>query len=144
VNLGLRFSSDVAGTITAIRFYKGPQNTGTHTAYLWTTGGQLLASATFTGETASGWQEVSLDQPVAITPGTTYVASYHAPNGGYAVTRPYFTTTIERGPLNAPASDPGSGNGNGVFAYGPAGVFPTGSFEATNYWIDVVFQPDAP
>ena len=31
VELGVRFSSDVGGTITGIRFYKGPQNTGVHT-----------------------------------------------------------------------------------------------------------------
>ena len=35
VELGVKFQSSVAGRITAIRFYKGPQNTGTHTAHLW-------------------------------------------------------------------------------------------------------------
>ena len=49
---------DVDGFVTAIRFYKGAQNTGTHVGHLWSAAGALLAEATFTGETASGWQEV--------------------------------------------------------------------------------------
>ena len=83
VNLGMKFQADVAGSITGFRFYKGPQNTGPHEAYLWTSTGTLLASATFTNETASGWQSVSLSQEVAIQADTTYVVSYHS-NGFYS------------------------------------------------------------
>ena len=54
--------------------------------HLWDASGNLLATATFTGETASGWQEVDFTNPVAITANTTYVASYFAPAGGYAAT----------------------------------------------------------
>ena len=77
----MKFTSDVYGTINGIRFYKSTANTGTHVGNLWTAGGQLLASATFSGETASGWQSVSFSKPVPILPGTTYVASYFAPKG---------------------------------------------------------------
>ena len=84
VSLGVKFRSDVNGFITGIRFYKGSANTGTHVGSLWTSGGQLLATATFTNETASGWQQVNFATPAAITANTVYVASYHAPNGGYA------------------------------------------------------------
>src|SRR4029077_9138631 len=59
VELGVRFRSDVAGFITGIRFYKGTQNTGLHTGKLYTATGTVLASATFTSETASGWQQVT-------------------------------------------------------------------------------------
>ena len=72
------------GRITGIRFYKGTTNTGTHVGHLWTRTGTMLAEATFTGETARGWQQVSFASPVDVTAGTTYVASYHAPNGNYA------------------------------------------------------------
>ena len=58
VELGVKFRSDNDGIITGIRFYKGPNNTGTHTGKLWSITGALLASATFTGETATGWQQV--------------------------------------------------------------------------------------
>ena len=53
VELGLKFRADTAGSITGIRFYKSSQNTGTHVAHLWTSSGQLLATATFSGETAA-------------------------------------------------------------------------------------------
>ena len=76
--------SDRHGYITGIRFYKASANTGTHIGNLWTSAGQLLASATFTNETASGWQQVNFSQPVPVTKNTTYVASYFAPNGHYS------------------------------------------------------------
>src|SRR5205823_1323664 len=36
VEIGVRFRSDLDGTITALRFYKGPANSGTHVGKLWT------------------------------------------------------------------------------------------------------------
>ena len=60
----MKFRSDEDGFITALRFYKQPNNTGTHVGHLWSGTGQLLAAATFTGETASGWQQVELPNPV--------------------------------------------------------------------------------
>ena len=66
VEVGVKFRSDQAGYITGLRFYKTPGNTGTHIGHLWTAGGTQLAEATFTGETGSGWQQVSLNSPVAI------------------------------------------------------------------------------
>ncbi len=62
--LGVRFSADSNGTITGLRFFKSAANTGTHTASLWSNAGTLLASATFSGETASGWQQVNFPTPV--------------------------------------------------------------------------------
>src|SRR5437588_7335895 len=75
--VGLKFRTDTAGTITGIRFYKGNLNTGTHTAHLWTSTGTLLATATFSAETASGWQQVNFPTPVQVQANSTYVASYH-------------------------------------------------------------------
>ena len=56
--LGLNITPSVDGFITGVRFYKSAANTGTHTGSLWSSTGQRLATATFTAETASGWQEV--------------------------------------------------------------------------------------
>ena len=78
--------------ITGIRFYKGSANTGTHVGDLWSSSGTLLATATFTNETASGWQQVNFSSPVSITAGTTYIASYHTNTGHYADTPYYFAT----------------------------------------------------
>ena len=123
VEVGTKFSADVDGQITGFKFYKGTTNTGLHTGHLWTSGGGLLATATFTNETAFGWQEVTLDTPVPVTANTTYIVSYHAPNGNYAANSLYFTTGYDNAPLHSPASDPSGGNG--VYNYGPSGTFPT-------------------
>ena len=52
IEVGVKFKADTSGIVTGIRFYKASTNTGTHIGNLWTSTGQLLASATFTGETA--------------------------------------------------------------------------------------------
>ena len=121
VQLGVKFRSDVAGTIRGIRFYKSAGNTGTHVASLWSTAGTRLATATFTNETASGWQEVSFATPVSIIANTTYVASYHTTTGHYSFNGNYFTAGVDNPPLHALASA-GSG-GNGVYRYGTNSAF---------------------
>src|SRR5262249_20095988 len=121
-NLGVSFTSGVPGQITGIRFYKAPTNTGTHIGDLWNSSGQLLATATFTNETASGWQTVLFSQPVQITTGTTYTASYFAPNGHYSFTGSVFTSPLTNGPLQAPAS---GSNPNGSLLYPSSNSIPT-------------------
>jgi hypothetical protein len=137
VEVGVKFQANTDGQITGLRFYKGPENTGPHIADLWSSAGQLLATATFTNESASGWQQVSFANPVAITADTTYIASYHT-NGDYAADPNFFATAQTNGPLTAPAS-PSSG-GNGVYAYGSSSLFPTNSFNSTSYGVDVLFK----
>jgi hypothetical protein len=137
VNLGVRFSPDQGGFISGLRFYKGAANTGTHVGSLWTATGTLLASATYGSETASGWQQVNFATPVAVSAGTVYVASYFAPNGHYAGDNGYFTAAgVDNPPLHALQS---LGSGNGVYAYASGPAFPSSSFQASNYWVDVVF-----
>jgi hypothetical protein len=139
IALGVKFTADVDGVVTGLRFYKASTNTGTHVGSLYSSGGSLLGQATFTGESASGWQSVLFATPVAVTAGTTYVASYHAPNGHYSVTGAAFATGgIDNGPLHA-LSDLASANG--VYAYSGTPVFPSSNFNATNYWVDVLFAP---
>ena len=106
----------MAGTITGVRFYKGPQNTGTHTGDLWSATGTLLATATFTGESTAGWQQVSFATPVAITASTTYVASYHTNVGHYSLDRG--PVQRRRGGQRAAARPGHRLGGNGVYAYG--------------------------
>ncbi|RKH56309.1 DUF4082 domain-containing protein [Corallococcus llansteffanensis] len=139
VELGMRFRSDAPGQLKGVRFYKGAGNTGTHTGSLWSATGSLLATATFQGETASGWQEVRFATPVNITADTNYVVSYHAPAGHYAVTSNGFASALDTPPLHAAAN--ATGAGNGLYHYSTSG-FPTDSFQASNYWVDVAFQPN--
>jgi len=137
VELGMKFTSSQNGSITGARFYKGPNNTGPHTATLWSATGTNLGRVTFQNETASGWQTASFDTPIAITAGTTYVISYHT-NGNYSVTGRGFVEAVTSGPLTAPSS--GSSGGNGLYAYGSTSAFPTGSYNSANYYVDVVFN----
>jgi hypothetical protein len=138
VEVGVRFSADAAAYLTGIRFYKASTNTGTHVGHLWTTSGQLLATATFPGETASGWQQGYFSSPVLLTAGTVYVASYFAPNGHYSASSAYFATTgVDRPPLHALKN--GVSGSDGIYTYGTSGGFPTSSFNATNYWVDVLY-----
>ncbi len=95
VELGTKFRADTDGFITAVRFYKASANTGTHTGSLWTGTGTLLGTVTFTGETASGWQQANFASAIPITANTTYVVSYHAPVGHYTGTDPFFTTAVD-------------------------------------------------
>ena len=139
VELGVKFQSGVSGYITGLRFYKSPSNTGTHVGNLWTSTGTLLASVTFTNETASGWQRMPLATPVAITANTTYVASYHTNVGRYSADLNYFATSgFANPPLTALAN---SQSANGVYRYGSTSAFPNQTWNSTNYWVDVVFSP---
>jgi hypothetical protein len=138
VNLGVKYQASTNGTITGIRFYKGPQNTGTHIGALWSASGTLLRSATFAGETASGWQQVNFSSPVSITANTTYIASYHTNKGEYSYDANYFANSYTNGPLAAPSS--ASSGGNGVYRYGTSNLFPNQTYNANNYWVDVVFK----
>ncbi|WP_340122705.1 DUF4082 domain-containing protein [Methylobacter svalbardensis] len=137
IELGVKFRSNVNGLICGVRFYKGSANTGTHIGKLWSSTGQLLTSATFQNETASGWQQVTFATPVAVTANVTYVASYLAPIGRYSANSNYFTAGVTSGPLYA--FNNAESGGNGVYLYGAAGGFPTNAFQSSNYWVDVVF-----
>ncbi len=141
IEVGVRFRSETAGYITGLRFYKGPNNTGTHIGNLWSNNGTLLAQATFVNETTNGWQTVNFANPVAIAANTTYVASYHSDVGVYWAATQYFATIgFDNSPLRALAD--GEDGPNGVYGYGPV-AFPTQTNSSTNYWVDVVYETNA-
>jgi hypothetical protein len=143
VELGVKFRSDSDGYITGIRFYKSAANTGTHVANLWSGNGTLLASAAFSGETASGWQQVNFSTPVAITANTVYVASYYCPAGHYSDDQNYFAGKgADSPPLHALAD--GVSGFNGVYAYGSNSSFPNQGWNSSNYWVDVMFSSNTP
>jgi hypothetical protein len=144
LEVGVKFRTSVAGFITGIRFYKGTQNTGSHIGNLWTLAGQNLGTANFVGETASGWQEVSFSAPIAVAANTTYVASYHTTSGYYSEDENYFSTGpgatgIANGPLLAIPNNDTDGP-NGVYKYSGTSTFPDQTFNASNYYVDVVFD----
>ena len=110
---------------------------GEYTGHLWDANGNLLASATFSNVTANGWQEVLFSEPVAIAPGAIYVASYYNPAGSYVATSGGLTASVSNGhSLTALGNNVAGGNG----AYSYNGGFPNNTYNATNYWVDVIFD----
>ena len=139
VEVGVRVRFASAGAVTALKFYRGPQNTGSRVGHLWSIGGQLLASATFTDGGRSGWQTATVAQPVGVRAGAEYVVSYFAPKGAYSADANYFAgRAVSRGPLTAPAGR------NGVYRYGSTSGFPTDSWHSSNYYVDLIFQAGNP
>ncbi len=141
VELGVKWKSSAAGRVSGVRFYKSRANTGTHIGNLWTSDGQRLATVTFSNESTRGWQQARFATPVAVKANTVYVVSYFAPRGRYAGDNSYFAgagRTI--GPLYALRS--GEVGGNGVYRYGSSSTFPSQTWSASNYYVDVLFIAD--
>ena len=139
VVVGVKVVPSSAGWIQGVRFYKSAAHGGTHTGSLWTSDGRLLATGTFTHETATGWQTLMFSTPVPVRAGSTYVASYYAPNGHYAYSVGYFLNgPAGQAPITAPSD--GSAGGNGVYSDDGATAFPNASFNDANYWVDVIYD----
>jgi len=137
IEVGVRFRADTDGTVTALRYYRGAGWSGAPAGTLWTATGEPLARVTFPATNAVGWQQATLSTPVRVTAGTTYVASYRSPDGSYAFDDGFFASGFDASPLHAPPSTPDTPNG--VFTYGAG--FPTQTYQAANYWADIVFVP---
>ncbi|MBD2593985.1 DUF4082 domain-containing protein [Nostoc spongiaeforme FACHB-130] len=130
--LGMKFRSARAGQINAIRFWKATSETGTHIGRIWSATGTLLASVTFTNETASGWQQQALSTPLNIQANTTYVVSVNI-NAYYVGTYDQLATSITNGDLSSVA------DGNNGLYNETSGAFPTNSFRNSNYYRDIDF-----
>ena len=76
--------------------------------------------------------------PIAISANTTYMVSYHTDTGHYAFDAGYFASAgIDNAPLHALRD--GVDGPNGAYHYG-ASSFPDQTYQAANYWVDVVFR----
>ena len=133
VQLGVKFTTAEAGSISAIRYYKSDENTGSHWGALYDASGRTLAKVTFTSESSSGWQEATLTTPVQVESGATYVASYFAPAGRYAddVDAISPAKSVRKDALTAV---------QGVYSYGRD--MPTLVWNDSNYYVDVRFTPN--
>jgi hypothetical protein len=136
--LGMKFRSAKNGNIVAIRFWKAKNESGTHVGKIWTANGVLLASCTYTNETASGWQQQTLSTPLVIQANTTYVVSVNTANTYFPITPEGLASSVVNGDLSSVADGQ-----NGV--YGNLNNLPTNSFNSSNYFRDIVFttQPTA-
>jgi hypothetical protein len=138
--MGVKFQVDTRTELTALKFYKDAFEHGAHTGRLWSATGTELASVTFQGESASGWQSQDLDEPVLLEPGRTYVASVGI-NHFWVLTQDVLHVPHGNGPLRSIAD-----GANGVHS-DAAGQFPTKSWRSSNYFVDLVVDappPDEP
>ena len=150
ITVGIKFKTTQNGVINGIRYYQGNTSVdnGAHTGLLYSSsGGTPLASATFASISSfQGWTQVLFSTPVAVTAGTLYVAAVFSAGGYYQAISPTaalrLTGAINRTPLIAIADNDAQGP-NAIYNYSPGGtpVFPTQSFQANNYFVDVIFTP---
>ena len=136
VELGTAFTPSVTARSPAIRFYKGTGNTGTHTGSLWSSAGTRLA----TGHVHRRDRDRLADRrrsttPVALTAGTDVRrVLLRAATGTTRRPRVLRAPAGPSGPLTAPAGR------QRALPLRPGGGFPTGSWNSTNYFVDVVFR----
>ena len=128
------------GYITSLRFYKQAQQHRHARRAPVEPGRHAARDATFTGETASGWQRSPCRTRSRSRKDTTYVASYYA--AGRLLRRStsgYFDQRARTAaPLHALATAPTAATASTATA--PARSRPTRSTR-TNYWVDVVVRP---
>jgi hypothetical protein len=84
LELGVKVSTTQEGWIKKVYFYKYKNDTGGHSAHIWSSFGTLLASQDFVKETASGWQNVALDKPVRIAANQSFTVSVSGATFYYA------------------------------------------------------------
>lgn len=134
--LGMRFQSDVDGTITKIRFYCASNHvTNGGSVSIWNAGGSRLVEETFGTPGLDAWYEHTLASPLHISASTVYTASRNNTSGAFYAP-PNLTPPLNNG---SHLSIPGSGV-NGVF--GTNDTFPAGDGTGQNYHVDIEFVPD--
>ena len=135
IEVGLRFVADVDAELDALRFYTSSENDGVRSVSLWSADGALLATRDVSGITSAGWQEVAFDMPISLEKGQTYIASYFTTSGHYSVSENYFNEGYDAGPITVYQNA-------GVYTYSDRSTLPTSTYNASNYWIDMVLDTD--
>lgn len=152
--LGVQFSVASSGyTLTGIWFYSAsgaaslPSTIGLYAV----SGTSLVHSETpsWSGAAGSGWVKATFASPPSLTSGAAYKGCVldASPGGNwYSATSHYWDTGsgssgITSGPdLSAPNNAGGSG-GQDTLNTGSTIAYPSSSFNAANYWVDVEVTP---
>lgn len=146
--LGVVLKFAVNGSVSKIHIYHaGDTSPTTRSAGIWLQGGTLLGSGTLLNEAVgTGWRDIVLSSPVAVTAGTVVVAGVTVTtiNSYSAEVNRFASAQVISGDIIALQSNDTDGSpGNGRFNVGVGLVYPVSTFNNTNYWIDVTFTPDA-
>ncbi|HEU0016724.1 MAG TPA: DUF4082 domain-containing protein [Longimicrobium sp.] len=128
--VGTVFTVDDTVLVIGFKYYKAVGETGSHTARLYTSGGTLVGTRGFTGETASGWQRTMLTTTFSIPPGT-YVVTVNT-NTYQVKSFGWFTNNgpISRSHLEATGGKYGQ----------PIHSFPA-SGSGSSFFVDVIYRP---
>lgn len=80
LELGMKFSVSVAGSVNGLRYYRDTADAGdtdVRDGHLWSSTGALLGTVTFVSIAGqSGWQTANFSSPVALVAGQQYTVSY--------------------------------------------------------------------
>lgn len=157
--MGMQFTLSLGAPLTGIWFYSAAgavqlpagcaiyQMTGAGTGAQVTGTGN--SSPSWSGAAGSGWVKCAYGGSVTLTSGTTYKVVVTNGGGGnfwYSATANYWTTGgagsggITSGIITAPDTSGGDG-GQDTFVTSTVLAYPTTSFNATNYWVDVEVSP---
>jgi Domain of unknown function (DUF4082) len=142
VNVGTMFNVRGAASVYGVSFYKGVDNTGTHESFLYdATTDTTLASATYTGETDSGWQTVDFSSPVDVNPADNLMVWVSMPNGNYADDggtpggQYQFDWTGFGGPDDVAYIPRGN---SGAYSYSSDPTVVPDNFGGSNYWVSPI------
>ena len=134
VTLGLKFYSDVPGSVTGIRFYKGaaiPEHIG---------------SSMVKHGNEAGVGHLRHRNSFRLAAGDLFLSRQHC--GKHDICdflycpkwRACARSILFLGNLNASVLHV-AGSTPGVYTYGSGALFPTSAYNNSNYWVDVVFSP---
>ena len=113
--VGTRLTVTEAGTITALRFYKRASNKGPHVGSLWSSTGVRLRTQKFVSESVSGWQQVTLSQPLIVAAGQRLTMSYGAPSTSSPAPAPSTSSPAPAPSTSSPAPAPSTPTASGSF-----------------------------
>jgi hypothetical protein len=134
INVGIIFQTTIPGNVIAVRYYRAPASTlQTQIGALWLVSNHSkLGQVNFSGQSASGWQQMNFASPIAILANTQYLISMFIPDGAfvYNSTNPPITTGVLQAPAGAGQFDTTAG----VLGY------PANQQAGVNYMVDLVFQ----
>lgn len=139
--LGVVVHALAAGEVTHVRFYCHPigELEWPIHVHVWNITGALVGEGVATGPKPSvdGWVQVALTEPVPVLAGVKFVVSYFKKGvgTGYFHTSEYWDHNEPLVPEVMEALDIDE---NGRFN-AEASAFPASTFNAGNYWVDLVF-----
>ncbi len=132
-----------AGFITGLRFYKAPGNTGTHVGHLWTAGGNPARRGHLhRRDRAPAGSRSSFASPVAISREHHLRRLLPRAQRQLRLQQTATSPVGRRQRARCTRSPTASTGPTASTSTAPRGAFPTDTFQASNYWVDVVFDDD--